>query len=109
MGFILDMFGALAIAAVLIWVWFMSKSMARDREAALESRKQEEAHLKDEILQKRLARPGEPLRCMGCDLRFDGPLPDTGCPRCHVASLVVPDDTRTQETADPQALQKQDG
>ena len=109
MGFVLDLFGIAAIVAVVLWVSIISRSVARDREAAAEEQRKEEARLQDEVLQERLLRAGEPLRCMGCDLRFCGPLPDTGCPRCHVSTLVVPDDSRPQQTANVQTIEKQDG
>lgn len=32
---------------------------------------------------------GARLVCLSCDTHFTGPLTDTGCPMCHLASLVV--------------------
>jgi|GEM_PF-2348688 Zn finger protein HypA/HybF involved in hydrogenase expression len=30
-----------------------------------------------------------PLICIGCETKFKGPMPETGCPHCHSLTLVI--------------------
>lgn len=95
MQFILDGMFALSLLLALAWGLSVRRSLAADRarvqEAARKAeREAEEAHRRDER-EARLNRAGEPLRCLGCDTTFLGPLGPEGCPRCGLTSLVVPE------------------
>ena len=65
------------------------KSAQKDRQHAKlkEAQDREEAAAAREEARKYEA--GSQLICLGCDAHFAGPLTDTGCPQCHLSSLVV--------------------
>lgn len=92
MGLVIEGMFALAAVLALAWLWTMRGSVGRDMEA----QKRQAVQVKQ--VQERMAReaklyqPGVALRCLGCDARFVGPLSETGCPQCHLASLVVTED-----------------
>ena len=68
------------------------KSLQKDR---AEERKQQAAARQKAAAEQEEARkyqPGVPLVCLGCDTHFSGPLTDSGCPQCHLSSLVVTQD-----------------
>lgn len=75
---------AAGVVVVGLWLWSLRGSVTRDRAEADAAREAAER-------EARLQRKGEPLRCLNCDKKFRGPLPDTGCPRCHLASFVTPE------------------
>ncbi len=84
MQFVFD--GMFAVGAVFVglWLWSLRGSVSRDKAEAEAGRVAAER-------EARLQRKGEQLRCLNCDKKFRGPLPDTGCPRCHLASFVTPE------------------
>lgn len=89
MGLVIEGLFALALIVVALWLWSLRSSVAQDQ--AERQRIQIEAQQAREraAREARLYRKGEKLRCLGCEAQFLGPLPDTGCPQCHIASLVV--------------------
>ena len=89
MGLVIEGLSALALVLVVLWLLSLYHSIMRDRaQAAEEQREQQEAERRAEQ-EARLLRPGEPLQCLSCGATFVGPLADTGCPQCHLASFVV--------------------
>ena len=98
MGLVIEGLFALALALVLLWLLSLYHSLTQDRlKTAEELRQQQEAEKRTER-EARLLRPAEPLQCLSCGTVFAGPLSDTGCPQCHLASFVVPA-ADTQETS----------
>ncbi len=90
MQLVFDGMFALGVVFVGLWLWSLRGSVTRDKAEADAARVAAER-------EARLQRKGEPLRCLNCDKKFRGPLPDTGCPRCHLASFVTPE-AEYQET-----------
>ncbi len=84
MEMIFDGLFALGLLLAGFWVWSVRQSVTRDRAMAEKAREQAE-------LEARLQRKGERLRCLNCEKTFRGPLLETGCPRCHLSSFVVPE------------------
>jgi len=84
MQLVLDGVFALGVVFVALWLWSLRGSVTRDKAEADAAREAAER-------EARLQRKGEPLRCLNCDKKFRGPLPDTGCPHCHLASFVTPE------------------
>ena len=84
MQLVFDGMFALGVVFVGLWLWSLRGSVSRDKAEADAARAKAER-------EARLQRKGEPLRCLNCDKKFRGPLPDTGCPRCHLASFVTPE------------------
>jgi hypothetical protein len=82
-------FVLIVLLVAVVWSLCLRKSVEEDRAAAEEAAREAEEREKREEDEARLRRKGEPLRCLGCGAIFKGPLPDDGCPQCHVASLVV--------------------
>ena len=82
--------GMLTCGVVLVglWLWSLRGSVTRDITEAEAARR--EAHEKA-VREARLARKGEPLRCVNCDKKFRGPLTEAGCPQCRLASFVLPE------------------
>ncbi|MBC8101232.1 MAG: hypothetical protein H7Z41_01410 [Cytophagales bacterium] len=87
MGFILQGIFGLALLAGIAWL--MLYLATRKKEAVRWTREDREAER-----ERLLTVPGEILYCAACQKRFDGPLPDPGCPHCHCAAFVVPDRLR---------------
>lgn len=85
MGLVLEGFLALAAIVALAWQWSLRSSVGKDMEAAKQKTKARER----ERQIARLYRTEEPLRCLGCGASFGGPLGERGCPKCHLAVLVV--------------------
>ena len=85
---------ALSLLLALFWGLSVRRSLTRDRAEAEDARRQAEREAEESRRQAqreaRLKRKGEPLRCLGCDETFPGPLGPDGCPRCRLTSLVVP-------------------
>ena len=77
------------VACGAAWLLLLRKSVAKDAVAARERQKQAEAEKARTERDAKLLRPGEMLRCLGCEATFEGPLPATGCPRCGLSALVV--------------------
>lgn len=76
------------IVLVGLWLWSLRGSITRDKtEAEIARRESREKAVRE----ARLARKGEPLRCVSCEKTFRGPLTDRGCPHCHLASFVLPE------------------
>ncbi len=104
MGFVIEGLFAVGLACGVAWLWSLKKSVAKDVSVAREEQKQaDEARARAERDAK-LLRPGELLRCLGCEMTFEGPLPATGCPRCSLSALVVAEEDyrngkRAAETA----------
>jgi hypothetical protein len=89
MGIVLVSITVLFVAAVLVVVSIAGASAtARKREAEIKLA-EEEAIRRMEEAADRLTVTGEPLVCLNCNVRFAGPIEDTGCPRCHLSSFVV--------------------
>jgi len=84
MQLVFDGMFAAGVVLVGLWLWSLRGSVTRDRAEADAAREAAER-------EARLQRKGEPLRCLNCDKKFRGPLPDTGCPRCQLASFVTPE------------------
>lgn len=84
MQLVLDGMFAAGFVLVALWLWSLRGSVTRDQAEAEAAREAAER-------EARLQRKGEPLRCLNCDKKFRGPLPDTGCPHCHLASFVTPE------------------
>ena len=84
--------GLLALGLIFAGLWISSLrgSMRRDKAEALKREKQAEAEAVQAEREAKLQRKGEHLRCLSCGKSFRGPLPQTGCPGCHLASFVVP-------------------
>ena len=95
MELIFDGMFALSLLLALFWGLSVRQSLTRDRAAAeeirLEAQREAEKIGRQAEREARLARAGEPLRCLGCDETFPGPIGPDGCPRCRLASLVVPE------------------
>lgn len=89
MGLVLEGLFALGLILVVLWLWSLRGSVAKD--AATNRERQAQAALDREKAEReaRLVRPGELLRCLSCEKTFLGPLPATGCPFCHLAAFVV--------------------
>jgi len=92
MQFIIDGFLALALLLAGAWLWSVQVSLARDR--AVTAREEADAAARQAQAEReaRLHRRGERLHCLSCGKSFRGPLPEDGCPRCHLAAFVVPKD-----------------
>lgn len=89
MGLVIEGCAALAFVLLVLWLLSLYRSFLQDRAlAAQEQQAQQEAQQRMER-EARLLRPGEPLKCLSCGAAFVGPLSDTGCPQCHLASFVV--------------------
>ena len=105
MELIVDGMFAAGLLLALFWGLSVRQSLTRDRAAAEETRRQAEREAEDARRQAereaRLARVGEPLRCLGCDETFPGPLGPDGCPRCRLTSLVVPESECPQKGHQP--------
>jgi len=90
MGLVIITIGALFLATVLVWYvgWTYANRIdaneRREAEAKVDARK--EADMLDSLL----SQPGRELLCLGCGMQFRGPIPETGCPKCHIRSTVVP-------------------
>ena len=84
MELIFDGMFALGLTLAGFWVWSLRGSVTRDKAVAQRAKEQAER-------EARLHRKGERLRCLGCEKAFRGPLPETGCPHCHLSSFVVPE------------------
>lgn len=89
MGLVIEGLFALAVILVALWLWSLRDSVVKDRAASEQRRREEEAARERAAREARLYRTGEALRCLGCGATFAGPLSDTGCPQCHLASFVV--------------------
>lgn len=89
MGLIIEGLFALAVILAVLWLWSLRGSVVKDK-AEAQQRQEEEVLAREQAKREaRLYRKGEKLRCLGCGAEFLGPLGDTGCPQCHLASLVV--------------------
>lgn len=89
MGMVLEGFFVVALLLAAMWLWSVRGSVRKD---VTDTRAQEaKATLAREraAREARLYQDGEPLRCLGCEAQFLGPLSDTGCPQCHLSALVV--------------------
>ena len=90
MQMVMDGLVALGLIFAGLWIWSLRGSVSRDRAEAHKRDKQREAEAAQAEREAKLQRKGERLRCLSCGKAFRGPLPLTGCPRCHLASFVVP-------------------
>lgn len=89
MGLVFEGLFALGLVLFVVWLLTLRRSVGHDQaEHEAQQRREQQAREREER-EARLYRPGEPLRCLGCDSTFVGPMPDTGCPHCHLATLVV--------------------
>ncbi len=89
MGFVTEALFLVGIACGAAWLLSLRKSVAGDVSVARERQKQADELRARAERDAKLLRPGEALRCLGCDATFAGPLPATGCPQCQLAALVV--------------------
>jgi hypothetical protein len=78
-----------AVVLVALWLYSLIGSARLDRIAAIRKAQDQAKQAEQAAREARLYNAGEPLRCMGCGATFLGPLPDIGCPNCHMAALVV--------------------
>ncbi len=91
MGFVIDGFLVVGVIVIGLWLWSLRSSAVQDAaEARAQAKLAEEARERD-LREARLARPGEPLRCLNCNQSFLGPMADTGCPSCHMSAFVIPE------------------
>ena len=72
-------------------------SARKDREAAEKKAAQAKQEKAAALEEARKYQPGARLICLGCETRFPGPLSDSGCPHCHLLSLVVVAEERSSE------------
>ncbi len=89
MGLVLEGFLALAVVVALAWQWSLRGSVGKDMEAYRQAAEQKVQARERARQTARLYRTEEPLRCLGCGACFGGPLGERGCPKCHLAVLVV--------------------
>jgi hypothetical protein len=89
MGFVVEALFGVGVLCAVAWIASLRKSVRGDEAAAREARRRAAEARERAEREARLYRDGEPLRCMGCDATFPGPLTDTGCPRCGMSALVV--------------------
>lgn len=103
MGLVIEGLFALAVVLVALWLWSLRGSVVRDRAETQRQRQEEQDARERTEREARLYRKGVKLRCLGCGAAFIGPLPDTGCPQCHLASFVVTerDYQREQQATQP--------
>ena len=94
MALVIEALFSIGLLVGAVWTVSLWRSAAHDRAVAAEA--QEQA-VREAALESALATPGRRLHCMNCDHRFTGPLPESGCPNCHLATLIVPDDSRQTE------------
>ena len=83
MLFILPGILLIGIIALAIWAWFFRAILIQERTVR-------EARQRNADFERWLSTPGEPLYCVSCRETFAGPLPTTGCPKCHVWAFVIP-------------------
>ena len=100
MQMVMDGLLALGLLLAGLWGWSLRASMARDRAEVQRLQAQAEAQRVQAEREARLQRKGERLRCLSCDKAFRGPLPPTGCPRCQLASFVVPESEVSEKAKD---------
>ena len=89
MGLVIEGLFALGVILLALWLWSLRGSVQKDQAEARRRRTEEQAAQEQTRREAKLYRKGVKLRCLGCGATFLGPLPDTGCPQCHLASLVV--------------------
>ena len=102
MALIFDGMFALSLLLALFWGLSVRRSLTRDRAEAEDARRQAEREAQESRRQAqrdaRLKRKGEPLRCLGCEKTFPGPLGPDGCPRCRLTSWSCPCPSVTERT-----------
>ena len=102
MELVVASFVAAVVIALVVWLLIVSRAVeadsAKDRAA-----KQEQAVI-DRALDRdrRMRLSGSPIRCLGCNTTFNGPLTDAGCPNCHSAAFVIPEDEYVQRISGSQ-------
>lgn len=81
------------VAIVLVIVGTAGYTASKDRRIAVRQIAADDRlkELREES--RTLLVTGEPLICLGCNKRFPGPMPETGCPDCQISSLVVAERT----------------
>jgi Zn finger protein HypA/HybF involved in hydrogenase expression len=87
MGLLIAALVTVGLVLTIFWIAGLAQSAAADRRAAME---QAEEQRKLSNRAEKLNRSGEPLRCLNCNTEFNGPLDDSGCPHCHLSTLVIP-------------------
>ncbi len=83
-----DLFAVILLVSFLL-VYLLKISRNRDRQEILDRQRRtaDEQQLHENIA--KLYQAGIPLICLGCNTRFEGPMPSDGCPQCHMSTLVV--------------------
>jgi Zn finger protein HypA/HybF involved in hydrogenase expression len=95
--------GAVILIVVVIWLLVLSKTVQMDV-AAVREEKQEQADTAKALQRDRWMRESrDRIRCLNCDITFDGPLTDAGCPSCHSGALVVSEQEYLQDIRRPDA------
>lgn len=89
MGLVIESVFALGVILLALWLWSLRASIVRDQAEARRRQEEEQAAQEQAGREAKLHRKGEKLHCLGCGTTFPGPLSDTGCPQCHLSSLVV--------------------
>jgi len=102
MGFVMAGLAAVLVVVAVVWLLSLKKSASLDRDEAVRSQAAAAEAARRAEEEAKLYREGESLHCLGCGAEFPGPLSDEGCPKCHIASLVV---TEAQFRADQQQRQ----
>ncbi|MBC8137589.1 MAG: hypothetical protein H8F28_17035, partial [Fibrella sp.] len=91
--------GILLIGAIALAIWALFFRAVLNQERTVREARQRNADF-----ERWLSTPREPLYCVACLEIFAGPLPGTGCPKCHVRALVIPARTSDNPTVVAQAI-----
>jgi hypothetical protein len=92
MGLVMAGLFTLTLALLALWVWSLRGSLRRDQTEKAAQKRQEQERQAWESREAQMQRPGIRLHCLGCGSAFTGPLPEEGCPQCHLSALVVPEE-----------------
>jgi hypothetical protein len=89
MGIVISTCLLIGLICIAFWLYSLYNSAVADRLARQSQEREEALRLERERKDSLLRKPGVMLRCMSCNAAFPAPLPDIGCPECHIASFVV--------------------
>lgn len=87
MALVIEALFSMGLLIAVIWAVSLWRSASRDRAAAADALEKAE---REAAMEAAVAAPGKRLHCMNCDHQFIGPMPEDGCPNCHLSTLVVP-------------------
>ena len=104
MGVVIGDLVLLLVLVSVIGALFLKQSKSKDNvEAKAEREKRRQAMLKAQREAKRYAE-GTPLVCLNCDTKFKGPLTNTGCPKCHMTTLVMTEEELAHDSVTQQSV-----